>query len=124
MSVNISTRVSENNLDSSAEKLDEYLVKIANGDREALKREMYRSLELYTGKSPKWGVLTGIRPVKLAGEILDSCGSMIELERILKEKGMEKVKQSMEFLVILCLCEYLPSDSVLICFIWIIPSKS
>ena len=53
-----------------------------NGDREALKREMYRSLELYTGKSPKWGVLTGIRPVKLAGEILDSCGSMIELERI------------------------------------------
>ena len=57
-----------------------------DGDREALKREMYRSLELYTGKSPKWGVLTGIRPVKLAGEILDSCGSMIELERILKEK--------------------------------------
>lgn len=57
-----------------------------NGDREALKRKMYRSLELYTGKSPKWGVLTGIRPVKLAGEILDSCGSMIELERILKEK--------------------------------------
>ena len=46
------------------------------------------------------------------------------LERVLKEKGMEKVKQSMEFLVILCLCEYLPSDSVLICFIWIIPSKS
>ena len=36
MSVNISTRVSENNLDASAEKLDEYLVKIANGDREAL----------------------------------------------------------------------------------------
>ena len=35
MSVNISTRVSENNLDASAEKLDEYLVKIANGPRGA-----------------------------------------------------------------------------------------
>ncbi len=36
MSVNISTQVSENSLDASVEKLDEYLVKIANGDREAL----------------------------------------------------------------------------------------
>ena len=26
-----------------------------NGDREALKREMYRSLELYTGKKPEVG---------------------------------------------------------------------
>ncbi len=57
-----------------------------NGDREELKRSMYRSLELYTGKSPKWGVLTGIRPVKLAGEILDSCGSEETLRRILSEK--------------------------------------
>lgn len=37
--------------------------------REAAKRQLYRSLEEYTGKSPKWGTLTGIRPVKLAGEL-------------------------------------------------------
>lgn len=41
------------------------------------------------------------------------------MERILKEKGMGKVKQSMEFLVVLCLCEYLPPDGVLIRFICI-----
>ncbi|MGM9637168.1 MAG: RNA polymerase sigma factor [Eubacteriales bacterium] len=36
MSANVSTRVSENSLDASAGKLDEYLEKIADGDREAL----------------------------------------------------------------------------------------
>ncbi len=41
------------------------------GDREAVKRQIYADLSDATGKSPKWGVLTGIRPVKLAGEILD-----------------------------------------------------
>ena len=41
------------------------------GDREEVKRQIYADLSKATGKSPKWGVLTGIRPVKLAGEILD-----------------------------------------------------
>ena len=44
------------------------------GDREAVKRNIYADLSKATGKSPKWGVLTGIRPVKLAGEILDVDG--------------------------------------------------
>lgn len=42
-----------------------------NGDKEEIKRQIYRDLSGYTGKSPKWGILTGIRPVKLAGELLD-----------------------------------------------------
>ncbi|MGX8774106.1 MAG: coproporphyrinogen dehydrogenase HemZ [Bacillota bacterium] len=41
------------------------------GDREDLKRQIYRDLSRLTGTVPKWGILTGIRPVKLAGEILD-----------------------------------------------------
>ena len=41
------------------------------GDKDKLKREIYRFLEKETGKSPKWGILTGIRPVKLAGEMTD-----------------------------------------------------
>ena len=36
------------------------------GDSDAVKRQIYRDLERHTGKSPKWGILTGIRPVKLA----------------------------------------------------------
>lgn len=56
------------------------------GDKNLLKREIYESLREYTGKSPKWGILTGIRPVKLTGEIMDRCGSAEETEEILAEK--------------------------------------
>ena len=41
------------------------------GDKEEIKRQIYRDLSRETGKRPKWGILTGIRPVKLAGELLD-----------------------------------------------------
>lgn len=40
------------------------------GDRDEVKRQIYRDLCRETGKSPKWGILTGIRPVKLAAELL------------------------------------------------------
>ncbi|MBQ3465471.1 MAG: coproporphyrinogen dehydrogenase HemZ [Firmicutes bacterium] len=42
------------------------------GDKNDLKRQIYRDLSRLTGEAPKWGILTGIRPVKLAGELLDS----------------------------------------------------
>lgn len=41
------------------------------GDKNQLKRDLYRDLQRETGKTPKWGILTGIRPVKLAGELFD-----------------------------------------------------
>ena len=44
----------------------------AEDDKENIKRQIYRDLSGQTGKNPKWGILTGIRPVKLAGEIADS----------------------------------------------------
>ena len=40
-----------------------------NGDKDELKREIYLFLEKKTGKIPPWGIITGIRPVKLFGEI-------------------------------------------------------
>lgn len=39
------------------------------GDRDAVKRRIYGDLSALTGKRPKWGILTGIRPAKLAGEL-------------------------------------------------------
>ena len=57
-----------------------------SGDKDQLKREIYRSLEEYTSKSPRWGILTGIRPVKLAGELQDSHKSDQEIRRILSDK--------------------------------------
>ena len=54
------------------------------GDKDALRRSIYEDLAAYTGKRPRWGVLTGIRPVKLAGELLDGCGSERETADTLK----------------------------------------
>lgn len=48
---------------------DERATKIE--DRYAVARQIYEDLAEITGKRPKWGVLTGIRPVKLAGEVID-----------------------------------------------------
>lgn len=38
------------------------------GDANLLKKEIYLTLAKETGEEPKWGIITGIRPVKLFGE--------------------------------------------------------
>ena len=48
------------------------------GDTDDIKRQIYRDLSRLTGKSPKWGILTGIRPVKLAWEL--TCGERASLQ--------------------------------------------
>ncbi len=77
-------------------------------DRYSSARKMYEDLARYTGKRPKWGVLTGIRPVKLAGEIADNIlrekdeeEAFRETEEILKERYLanrEKASLVMEIL--------------------------
>ena len=44
---------------------------VFDGDKNKIKREIYEFLSAETGELPKWGILTGIRPVKLAGELYD-----------------------------------------------------
>ena len=39
-------------------------------DRDTIKREIFREMAARTGKRPDWGILTGVRPVKLVGELL------------------------------------------------------
>ena len=56
------------------------------GDKDSLKREIYGFLSSVTGKRPKWGILTGIRPVKLAGELLDEYRDTDYLRQILSER--------------------------------------
>ena len=46
--------------------------KALSDDRDTVKRELYVTLRDITGKSQKWGALTGVRPVKLAGELIES----------------------------------------------------
>lgn len=54
-------------------------------DRDAIKREIYGSLSALTGKTIDWGILTGIRPVKLCGELIAEHG-LEKAQTILREK--------------------------------------
>ena len=38
-------------------------------DKNEIKREIYNKLSRLTDKKPEWGILTGVRPVKLTGEL-------------------------------------------------------
>lgn len=40
-------------------------------DTNQIKREIYDKLSALTGSKPEWGILTGVRPVKLCGEIYE-----------------------------------------------------
>ena len=42
----------------------------ASEDKNVLKRDIYRELGRLTGKTLPWGIITGIRPVKLTGELI------------------------------------------------------
>lgn len=44
-------------------------------DKNQIKRQIYDQLSALTGVYPQWGILTGIRPVKLTGEIYEKVGS-------------------------------------------------
>ncbi|MEE0772260.1 MAG: coproporphyrinogen dehydrogenase HemZ [Anaerovoracaceae bacterium] len=65
------------------------------GDKDALKRNIYRYLSEATGKSPKWGILTGIRPVKLAGELSDRLGCEEAAKKLMEDYLIHPQKVSL-----------------------------
>jgi len=52
--------------------------------KDHIKRKIYTELSALTGKTPDWGILTGVRPVKLAGELIEELG-IEAAERMLTE---------------------------------------
>ena len=68
------------NISLMRELIDEFIDpeivinKASSSDRDTVKRELYRRLCDLTGKEQEWGALTGVRPVKLAGELIESIG--------------------------------------------------
>jgi len=59
--------------------------KAGSRDKNEIKRELYSRLEVLSGKRPPWGILTGVRPVKLTGEILKKTGSKEETLNLLRK---------------------------------------
>ena len=58
---------------------------VLSADKNEIKRETYCKLAALTGYEPEWGILTGVRPVKLAGELLDRLQNMETVRRTLRE---------------------------------------
>lgn len=57
-----------------------------SSDRDEIKREMYHLLSDLTGMNPGWGTLTGVRPLKLALELLKESGSTDSMKDLLIER--------------------------------------
>lgn len=74
----------EDGLDNDKEIID--LESALMGEsKDAIKREIFHKLSTSTGLRPEWGILTGIRPVKLCGELIDAHG-LDEARRVLKNE--------------------------------------
>jgi coproporphyrinogen dehydrogenase hemZ len=74
----------EDGLDNDKEIID--LKSALMGEsKDAIKREIFHKLSTSTGLRPEWGILTGIRPVKLCGELIDAHG-LDEARRVLKNE--------------------------------------
>lgn len=52
------------------------LLEFNETEKNALKQAIYKKLSVLTGKMPEWGIHTGVRPVKLVGELFNKLGSM------------------------------------------------
>lgn len=55
-------------------------------DKNVIKREIFNKLSKLTDHRPEWGILTGIRPVKLWGETLQRLGDICEVRNFMKEE--------------------------------------
>ncbi|MDD2215043.1 MAG: coproporphyrinogen dehydrogenase HemZ [Eubacteriales bacterium] len=72
------------------------LVRIPDGmkDRNQGKRYLYEYLSEYTGIKPDWGILTGVRPVKLVGELFLQTRSQEQVKEILLKEYLLSEKKA------------------------------
>ena len=71
---------------------DQTLELTFEGDKDQVKKEIYLFLKEKTGKMPPWGIITGIRPVKLFGEIVDKVGIEMAVSEFLDKYCVSKEK--------------------------------
>ena len=66
-----------------------------------VKKSVYLLLSEYFNRNLPWGIATGIRPTKMARDLLEKGNSFSEIEKILKEKYLfskEKIKLTLEII--------------------------
>ncbi|MDF2821343.1 MAG: Coproporphyrinogen oxidase and related Fe-S oxidoreductase [Clostridiales bacterium] len=90
-------------LSINIEKKQEYSIAITRGpkkiEKNAIKRFVYDCFSEYTGKQLEWGVLTGIRPTKIAMEALENGKSNDQVHEILRNEyyvSNEKIEIMLE----------------------------
>lgn len=65
-------------------------------DKNGAKRYIFQQLSARTGQCPDWGILTGVRPVKLAGDMLAAAGSLEAVkERLQSEYHLNEAKANL-----------------------------
>ncbi|MBN7772440.1 coproporphyrinogen dehydrogenase HemZ [Clostridium aminobutyricum] len=67
------------------EKEFEMILVFDKNEKNVLLRKIYLSLSKLTGKTPTWGIHTGVRPLKLVGELYKKFGSMEQVTEHLKD---------------------------------------
>ena len=74
--------------ETSEGALDDILIRIPDNieDKDSGKQYLYKCLTKYTGIKPDWGILTGVRPVKLTGELVAKHGSIDRVKNILTKE--------------------------------------
>ena len=65
-----SYRILSDDEDDSSEEVIHFNA-YGSDDKNQIKREIYQKLATLTSHKPDWGILTGIRPVKLWGETFE-----------------------------------------------------
>jgi len=67
---------------------EDTLIRLPDGiiEKDDCKRWLWQELSRHTGKTPEWGILTGVRPVKLFGELVHRTGSPEGAAETLKER--------------------------------------
>lgn len=80
----IPVRVSDQDL--PLRKTSFLINKAGSDDRDTIKRELYNLLSDLTGMHADWGTLTGVRPLKLAFELLKESGSIQGMTDLLRER--------------------------------------
>lgn len=63
-------------------------------DKNHIKREIFNVLKDITGKRPPWGILTGVRPVKLTREIFEKLMNDEQVSKKLKEEYLLSEEKS------------------------------